>query len=191
MQLDEPAERALRLGDAFAVIEHLIQSVRALSLDLRPASIDELGLATALRVHAQSHAARGGLAVRLAFDEPLPRCDAAIEIACFRVAQEALTNVLRHANAKEVVIELRHRGDALQLRVQDDGVGFDVASAEARVASGASFGLLSMRERVNLAGGTFVCKSAAGLGTTIKVHFLLPMKRTEIRDEEAARNSGG
>jgi signal transduction histidine kinase len=173
------------------VIEHLLRSVRALSLDLRPALLDELGLAVALRGHAQSQAARGGLAVRLAFDEPLPRCDPAIEIACFRVAQEALTNILRHARANAVVIELHRSGDELLLRVRDDGVGFDLASANARAASGGSFGLLSMRERVNLAGGTFVCKSTAGQGTEIEAHFLLTMNRPESRYEKASSNSGG
>ena len=190
-KLNDPAARGRRLDDGLAVIEHLLQSVRALSLDLRPALLDELGLATALRGHVHSHAARGKVAVRLAFDEPLPRCDAAIEIACFRVAQEALTNVVRHANANAVVIELRRRGDELQLRVKDDGVGFDVAAANARAASGASFGLLSMRERVNLAGGTFSCKSAAGQGTEIEVHFFLTPARPENRYEKAPRNSGG
>jgi PAS domain S-box-containing protein len=190
-QLDDPAARALRLDDGLAVIEHLLQSVRALSLGLRPALLDEVGLAAALLAHAQSQAARGGLAVRLAVDKSLPRCEPALEIACFRVAQEALTNVLRHARAKTVEIALRRCGDELQLRVRDDGVGFDVALANARAASGASFGLLSMRERVNLAGGTFVCKSAAGQGTEVEACFLLTTTRTENRDEKAAPRSGG
>jgi len=79
----------------------------------------------------------------------------------------------------------------LHLRVRDDGAGFDVASANARAAAGASFGLLSMRERVNLAGGTFACKSTAGQGTEIEARFMLTMIPTENRYEKAASNSGG
>jgi len=188
---EDPGARALRLDDSLAVMQHLLQAVRDLSLGLRPALLDEVGLAAALRAHAQAQAARGGLAARLDVDLTLPRCDPAVEIACFRVAQEALTNVLRHACAKSVEVALRRCGDELRLRVRDDGAGFDVASASARAAAGASFGLVSMRERINLAGGTFVCKSAPGQGAEIEAHFLLAVTRTDYGYEKAARNSGG
>ncbi len=125
-QLYDPAAMALRLDDGLALIDQLLQSVRALSLDLRPALFDEVGLAAALRAHVQSHAERGGLAVRLAVDESLPRCDAAIEIACFSVAQEVLTNVLRHARENgggrialprgRVAVARPRRWDGLELR---------------------------------------------------------------------------
>jgi len=151
---DDPAAKALKLDDGLAAMEHLLQSVRELSLGLRPALLDEVGLAAALRAHARTQATRGGLAAHLDVDSTLPRCDPSVEIACFRVAQEALTNVLRHAGAKSVEVALRRRGDELQLRVRDDGAGFDVASASARAVAGASFGLLSMRERINLAGSS-------------------------------------
>jgi PAS domain S-box-containing protein len=167
-QLDDPASRTQRLDGSLAVIEHLLQSVRALSLDLRPPLLDEIGLAAALTAHAQTQAARGGLALRLVVDKSLPRCDPAVEIACFRVAQEALTNVLRHACATKVEIELRRCGDELQLQVRDNGTGFDVDATNTRAAGGASFGMLSMRERVHLTGGRFVCKSASGQGTEIE-----------------------
>jgi PAS domain S-box-containing protein len=182
-QLGDPVARTLRLDDSLAVIDHLLQSVRALSIDLRPALLDEVGLAAALRAHSESQAARGGFALRLVVEETMPRCHSAIEIACFRVAQEALTNILRHARARNVKIELRRGAEELVLRVRDDGVGFDVAAANARVASGGSFGLLSMRERVNLAGGNFVCKSSAGHGAEIQATFRLTASRTEIRHE--------
>ena len=188
---EDPGARALRLDDSLAVMQHLLQSVRDLSLGLRPALLDEVGLAAALRAHAQAQAARGGLAARLDVDLTLPRCDPAVEIACFRVAQEALTNVLRHAGAKSVEVALGRCGDELRLRVRDDGAGFDVASASARAAAGASFGLVSMRERINLAGGTFLCKSAPGQGAEIEAHFLLAVTRTDYGYEKAARNSGG
>ena len=151
------------------MIERLLTSVRTLSLDLRPALLDEVGLAAAVRGHARSHGERGGLAVQLAVEDSLPRGDPSVEIACFRVLQEALTNVLRHARAREVEIRLHCEGDELHLSVRDDGIGFDVAEAEARVASGQTFGLLSMRERVSLAGGRFVCESTAAQGTRIEV----------------------
>jgi PAS domain S-box-containing protein len=190
-KMTDPEARALRLDDGLAVIEQLLQSVRTLSLDLRPALLDEVGLAAALCAHVQSQAARGGLALRLAVDESLPRCEPAIEIACFRVAQEALTNVLRHARAKSVEVELRRRGDELHLLVRDDGAGFDAAEADARATRGATLGLLSMRERANLAGGRFVCKSNAGQGTEIDVHLPFRVVRVEDRHEKSARYFGG
>ena len=168
-RLKELASVTLRLDDSLAVIERLLGSVRAMSFDLRPALLDEVGLAAAVRGHARSQAERGGLIVQIAVSDSLPRADPSVEIACFRVMQEALTNVLRHARARAVEIRLDCVGGALCLSVRDDGIGFDVAAAEARAASGQTFGLLSMRERVSLAGGSFGCVSTAAQGTRIEV----------------------
>ncbi|GEM_PF-929392 len=167
----DPGALALRLDDSLALIEHLLKSVRELSLNLRPASLDALGLAGALRAHVTAQTARAELDLRFHADDGLERFDAGREIACFRVAQEALTNVIRHARASVVEIDLRRREDGLHLRVRDDGAGFDCAGALARAEAGATFGLVGMRERVELTGGRFSCSSAPGAGAEVRAFF--------------------
>jgi signal transduction histidine kinase len=165
-------ERAIvrRLDDSIAIIERLLQQVRQLSLELRPPLLDDLGLVPALRWYLDQQAQRADLRVEFFADPALERIDAAIETACFRVAQEALTNVVRHARARTVSVELDRTPEVLHLVVRDDGIGFDVATAQ----QGASLGLLGMRERVALVGGELDCKSAPDRGT--EVHAFFPVR---------------
>jgi PAS domain S-box-containing protein len=165
-------ERAIvrRLDDSIAIIERLLQQVRQLSLELRPPLLDDLGLVPALRWYLDQQAQRADLRVEFFADPALERIDAAIETACFRVAQEALTNVVRHARARTVSVELDWTPEVLHLVVRDDGIGFNVATAQ----QGASLGLLGMRERVALVGGELDCKSAPGRGT--EVHAFFPVR---------------
>ncbi len=94
------------------------------------------------------------------------------------MAQEALTNVVRHAGARTVDVELHLGERALRLRVRDDGVGFDVAEARSRAAGGISLGVLSMEERVTLVGGKFAIDSRVGQGTEISAEFPLTGRPT-------------
>ena len=165
----DPTALALRLDDSSAMIDLLLHSVRTLSLDLRPASLDDLGLVAALRAHLHAHAARAGLGMHFDADDLPQSRGGEGEIACFRVAQEAMTNIIRHANATAVDVELRMHGDKVRLIVQDNGIGFDTALAHAGTEEGVSFGLLSMRERAELAGGSFLCISETGRGTRIEI----------------------
>jgi signal transduction histidine kinase len=103
--------------------------------------------------------------------DAIGRLDAAIEIACFRVAQEALTNVARHARARQVWLDLHLLGPRLELRVRDDGIGFDVGAARGQAVSGASLGLLGMQERVSLLGGRCEVQSRPGAGTEVAAGF--------------------
>jgi signal transduction histidine kinase len=166
-RLEERTAIVRRLDDIIAVIERLLQEARQLSLDLRPPLLDDLGLVPALRWCLDQQAQRADLRVEFFADPALERVDAAIETACFRVAQEALTNVVRHARAQTVSVELHRTPEALHLVVRDDGIGFDVMTAE----QGASLGLLGMRERVALLAGEMDCKSAPGCGTEIHAFF--------------------
>jgi two-component system sensor histidine kinase UhpB len=102
------------------------------------------------------------------------RLDPVIETECFRVAQGALTNVLRHAQAQTVSVELRKENGQLHLWVRDDGIGFDVAALREKAVLGASLGLLSMEERAALAGGGLEFTSVPKLGT--EVHAWFPLK---------------
>jgi len=101
------------------------------------------------------------------------RFDAATEIACFRIAQEALNNVGKHSGARNVAVHLQVQHEALHLRVLDDGAGFDVATARQRAAGGASLGLLGMEERATLAGGGIEWHSVPGRSTEVHAWFPL------------------
>src|SRR6202790_573594 len=168
--LEEHTAIVQRLDDSIATLERLLQQVRQLSLELRPPLLDDLGLVSALRWYLDQQAQRAGLRVEFFADPALERVDAAIETACFRVAQEALTNVVRHARAETVNVELDRTPETLHLVVRDDGIGFDVVRAQ----QSASLGLLGMRERVTLLGGELDCKSAPGRGT--EVHAFFPVR---------------
>jgi signal transduction histidine kinase len=109
--------------------------------------------------------------------DAVPDLEPEIATACFRVAQEALTNVLRHAGARRVWLELQLGADALELVVRDDGRGFDAVEARRRASLGASLGLLGMQERVTLSGGEFALRTPAGGGTEVLARFPLRVSR--------------
>jgi signal transduction histidine kinase len=159
--------------ESIALVDGAIARMRDLAQALRPPMLDELGLEAALREHVKREAKRAGLTVRLALAPLEHRPSAAIEITCFRVAQEALTNVIRHAHAHRVEIELGEVNGTLQLVVRDDGRGFDVPAARERAMKGGSQGLLSIQERVALAGGDLEIDSAPGRGTCVRARLPL------------------
>jgi len=159
-----------QLGDAVESIDRAMRSVRDLALDLRPAMLDDLGLAAAMRWYADRFATQTGVQLHLSIGE-VNELDPAIATACFRVAQEALTNVARHAAAKNVRLELRRGDGGVELAIRDDGAGFDVDAAYGGAMRGASMGVLGMNERVSLAGGSIDIRSAPGQGTEIRARF--------------------
>ncbi len=168
-----PAAPARRLDDSLADVDRAIAGVRDLALQLRPALLDELGLASALRWYVDRCARAAPLQFELqleALDERLPL---AVEVACFRVAQEALTNVLRHAQAQRVTVALERRPAEVELRVRDDGRGFDGAALQARAARGECAGLSGMRERVGLLDGALTLESEVGRGCLVRACFPL------------------
>jgi PAS domain S-box-containing protein len=166
-------EAAPQMGDGVLLAEQALQQVRELSFDLRPSLLDDLGLVSALRWYADRQAQLAGFSVDFAAAGLESRLPPDVEIACFRTAQEALTNVVRHAQARQVRIRLRRDERELHLGVVDDGVGFDVNSAFRRAAYGASLGLLAMQERAELAGGRVRIRSLMGLGTGVHARFPL------------------
>ena len=154
-------------GDAEAVREageiadRTLQRVRALSVALRPPQLDDLGLVPALRAHLDSTCRHAGIKATLVADECPAHLPEEIGIACFRIAQEALNNVVRHAGATAVALELRLADGALRLSLRDDGHGFDVPAALTSATRGQSLGLLSMQERAELVGGQLTVSSGA------------------------------
>jgi two-component system sensor histidine kinase UhpB len=166
-------ERSGHDGENVALVDSAIARMRNLVQTLRPPLLDEVGLEASLRWHVEREATRAGLAFHLNLAPLGRRLPVTVEITCFRVAQEALSNIIRHAQARNVEIELREAAGALQLMVRDDGQGFDVAAARQRATIGASQGLLSMQERVALVGGTLQIDSTPSRGTTVRA--LLPL----------------
>ena len=163
-------DAAGRLDESRRVVDRAIEQVRSLSLDLRPASLDLLGLEPALRSYLARQAAHAGLALAFTSSLGAERLPPALETVCFRVAQEAATNVLRHARATRLEVDLSRTGEEVRLTIRDDGAGFDLAAARERVLRGEGFGLVGMRERVQLFGGRIDVESAMGGGTAIEVH---------------------
>jgi len=176
--LASPGTDALapRLKQSLEVVERVQEQVHDLSLNLRPSMLDDLGLEPALRWCTERQAALAGLQAEVRADPLEQRLDPMIETECFRVAQEALTNVVKHARARTVTVELTKNDEEgqLHLSVRDDGVGFDVANLREQAVRGASLGLLSMEERATLAGGGLKCDSIPGQGT--EVHAWFPLK---------------
>jgi PAS domain S-box-containing protein len=161
------------LNEDIDFVNRTIEQVRELSLNLRPPMLDVLGLEAALRWFAQNQSQRSGVDVKLVGHLNVPRVDPDLEIACFRVVQESTTNVLRHARARHVWIELQEEDTELSVVIRDDGVGFDVPAMHRRAGHGGSFGILAMRERIDLLGGRLEIESAPGQGTRVSAHFPL------------------
>jgi two-component system sensor histidine kinase UhpB len=181
LQLPDTKALKPRLKKSLKVIERVLEQVHDISLNLRPSILDDLGLEPALRWLTGRQAALVGLQAAFRADPLEQHLDPVIETECFRVAQEALTNVVRHAKAKAVSVELRKEAGQLHLRVHDDGIGFDVGTVREQAVRGASMGLLSMEERAALAGGGLELKSAPKRGTD--VHAWFPLKRKKPSPE--------
>jgi len=146
-----------------------------MALDLRPPQLDQLGLEDALGWLAERQRKATGLAVDCRVQGVAnPRPPAMLETACYRIAQEGLSNAVRHAQAKNVRIQLESDGRLLRLAIHDDGVGFDAEEARQRSGRGGHLGLIGMEERARLAGGRLKLRSVAGGGTTLTAIFPLP-----------------
>ncbi len=144
------------------LVQESIRDIRRLIHDLRPVALDVLGLAPALREHLARCREEHGLAIELLIDSG-ERLPAGIETALFRIVQEAVNNVIRHAQAQHVTVTLEREAHHVSLRITDDGLGFDTEHPR----SGRHVGLWSMCERVEQLGGQFAVESEPGEGTTV------------------------
>lgn len=162
-----------RLEEAAKILSEVVEQVRALSLDLRPSILDDLGLVAALRWLVERHGRAAE--VDLAFEPEVTeeRVPERLRVPCFRLAQEALNNALKHAGAETVRVRLSSSAGELQLRVEDDGRGFEVGEGLRRAEAGVSFGLVGLRERAQLAGGSCRILSNPGEGTVVEARFPL------------------
>ncbi|MFL5393768.1 MAG: PAS domain-containing protein, partial [Myxococcales bacterium] len=160
-------------SENIALVDGAIARMRDLAQDLRPPQLDELGLEASLRWYVERETARAGLQLELDLQPLVSAPVPVVATTAFRVIQEALTNVIRHARARRVRIALGPVDGHLELSVGDDGAGFDVADARKRAARGGSLGLLGMQERVELVGGDLHLDSAPGRGTTVQARLPL------------------
>lgn len=179
LQSPHPDALTTRLNETLKMAERLLEQVQDISLDLRPSMLDDLGLKPALAWLTGRQADLAGLKAEVRVADLPQRLEPVIETECFRVAQEALTNVVRHAHARAVTVDLRAESGQLHLRVRDDGVGFDVADTREKAVSGASLGLLSMEERAALAGGGLKFTSRPRKGTEVHAWFPLKWQTTQ------------
>lgn len=159
-----PARREA-LADGLGIVDEAIERVRSMSLDLRPQALDDLGLASALGVYCERQAERAGVAITLEADPGTADATGDAALACYRIAQEAVTNALRHAAASRIRVTLERRDGRLVLQVADDGGGFDAGRPQGAI------GLLGMRERAELAGGMLAIQSRPGDGTRVRAEF--------------------
>jgi two-component system sensor histidine kinase UhpB len=176
------AEARQHLEEATFLLQRAGGQVRSLALELRPTMLESAGVDATLRWLAEQHKSRTGTST-----EVVGRLDDVpgdLAVCCFRVAQEALTNVVQHAGAKHVSIELSRGDEALELVVRDDGVGFDAATKLEQATQRGRLGLLGMKERVQILGGSLKVDSAAGRGTEIRVS--LPLAKPLIQSAESA-----
>ncbi|MCC6195854.1 MAG: PAS domain S-box protein [Burkholderiales bacterium] len=162
---------AARLERMEALLKATVGATRRIASDLRPLMLDDLGLVPALEWLVQTMGQRSGIECRLTIDDPGLTLPPAHSTAVFRIVQEALTNIVKHAKAAHADVDVRQRDGVLTIVVRDDGVGF--VPEDPREPS--SFGLLGLRERTSLLRGTATLRSAPGTGTTLEV--ALPLLR--------------
>ena len=169
---DTPLVRE-RLSETNALVEQILDQVRELSLDLRPTMLDDLGLVPTLRWYLNSYAKRLKIKTDFEVINFKKRLDSETETVLYRVFQEALTNVARHAQASRVCISLKRRKSIVVAFVEDDGRGFDAKVISERESPEHGTGLLGIRERVAFSGGTMNIQSSPGKGTKLSIEIPL------------------
>jgi len=168
------AEQVAALGrtqEMARMLQNTVAAVRRIATELRPLMLDDLGLLPTIGWLTNDFSKRTGVAVELSLPEPETDIDPELSTALFRVLQEALTNVARHAGATRVQVALTCLGAEMQLRVSDNGNGFDTSA----VRRTKTFGLLGMRERASMLGGTLTIESKPAAGTSVEI--AIPLQR--------------
>jgi len=168
--MDLPGPTAGRpLVEISGLTEEAIANLRRLTRALRPIYLEDLGLATALEMLAQETGQSAGIPVAYELHGQVRRLSPAVELALYRIAQEALHNVSRHSAAAGAVLRLLFGSDSVILEIHDDGRGFRPPAAPAEFAPSGHFGLLGMHERAELIGAHLEIDSAPGQGARLRV----------------------
>ncbi len=161
---------AVDLTEAQALVSELMQRIRELSLDLRPSMLDDLGLIATLVWYFRRYEQQTRIVIDFKYSDVDQRFSPVIELTLYRIIQEALTNIARHAQVDRAAVRLWAMPDAIHAQIEDAGVGFDLEAAELTIRTG---GLLGLRERAQIAGGECKIESSTGAGTTISVSIPL------------------
>jgi PAS domain S-box-containing protein len=180
-----PSDSRALLAQVDLALRHLLDRVRALSLDLRPALLDDFGLASALYWYREHIRSQTGLQVVLSIDGLGERLDREVELAGYRIVQEGLTNVVRHAQAAIAYVHVWCAASTLHIQITDHGRGFDIA---ATLAAPKTSGLLGMRERAAGLGGELRMTSTRGVGTVITA--ALPLRQHDLGGERQPATVG-
>lgn len=168
------------LGDLKGAVRFGLEEVRKIIFDLRPMALDDLGLMPTLRKYVQDFEDRTKIHIRFEVSGVEMRLPSAMEVAVFRLIQEGLSNILKHANASHTGIELIYQRHMIKLVIKDNGVGFSVDKLEVMIARGsAHFGIMGMRERVELLGGRMDIESEPGAGTKLTMIIPISMDQRE------------
>jgi signal transduction histidine kinase len=170
----EPKALRARIARTQRLVQKSVRAVHQFARELRPAALEDLGLIPALQVFMEKLSARKKLIINLTAFARVEELDAARRVVLFRVAQESLTNVARHAQASTVNMVISELPDAVRMEVNDDGKSFDVLHTLASKTN-RRLGLLGMRERVEMVGGTLAIESSPGQGTSVRVE--IPFRR--------------
>ncbi len=180
-QTEEPKVRELVAGVRDLTRETL-EGLRHLAVNLHPPLLDDLGLVVAIEKYLDTYRqTQSGLTVSFHYDGDISRVSRPIALFCYRMVQEGLTNIARHAQAHTVTIGLHVLPSKLTLSVRDDGIGFSANRAE-RARLNNHLGLVSMRERADVLNGTFAIDSHPGEGTTLTIS--LPLYLSEEEEHE-------
>jgi two-component system sensor histidine kinase UhpB len=159
---------ATRIDDSLKLVEETVERIRDVMAELRPPVLDDYGVSAALHWYGKQFSERTGIPAVLKVEELKPRLPLPEETALFRIAQEALTNVAKYAQAKNVTVGLKEFDKVIYLTIADDGVGFD-PTAHHQPGARPEWGLINMRERAQTVGGRLNIETAPGKGTRIMV----------------------
>ena len=170
-RVTDPTQVKRTLRDSLTILDTLLKRVRDLSLDLRPSLLDDLGLVPAIRWYVTRQAERAGIDAHVNADSLPHDVPADQAVVCFRIVQEAVTNILRHAGATRLDVALRKTGSGFDLSIKDNGVGFRVSETIAGASGQRTLGLLGMRERARALGGTLTIHSDQKQGTQVLAHI--------------------
>jgi signal transduction histidine kinase len=161
--ISEPPKLQKIVTEMESSLNGVIENLHRIAMALRPASLDHVGLVAALRQHTESIAEKNGLSISFTATGVIARLPANVETVIYRIVQEALTNIVRHAHASRVDVVLTVRDDKLIVIIEDDGIGFDPEAPQ----GDKHLGLFGMRERIEMIDGKLVIESSPGTGTTI------------------------
>jgi len=180
---NDGAKSSANLHQLERLVEHSLIELQRLISDLRPSHLDDLGLGATLRWYAGEIEKRLPLEVSVSVSNEKTELSTEIKTTLFRIAQEALTNVIKHSAANQAKITLDYQIEGVRLEVTDDGVGFNRTTMQSTARP--SWGLIGMQERASLLGGTFEINSYPGSGTRVNIYIPYGSPVEEIDDENS------